>query len=213
MWNTEVKQPNLLGPTHQSPLIISPLFVYLGCLDFFQEGILSQEFASYRMSLKTIFVSNKRHIFHFAKWNADCYWLQEWDLKFVPNNLLTPDKTLFVRSKRQKIWILLLFLSYLQILPIIWKPQGEMSTDMMVIVGHMWGASDVCVIRFHDDWVLPSGMSLVSLCGRLPVSLFPLFLFGLHGPQRSLNYYTAIWTGGQTVKGCIWPKSPVCLQK
>lgn len=137
MWNTEVKQPNLLGPTHQSPLIISPLFVYLGCLGFFQEGILSQEFASNRMSLKTIFVSNKRHIFHFAKQNADCYWLQEWDLKFVKNNLLTPDKTSIVWSKRQKIWILLVFatLSYFQIFPVIWKPQGELSIDLMILIG------------------------------------------------------------------------------
>lgn len=53
------------------------------------------------------------------------------------------------------------------------------------------------VFCFHNDLLLPGGMSSVDMCGWLPTALFPLFLFGLCGPWRFLNCYGAIWIEGQ----------------
>lgn len=50
------------------------------------------------------------------------------------------------------------------------------------------------VFCFNSDLSPPGGMSSVKMCGRLPVALFPLFLFGLCGPWRRFLYcYGAIW--------------------
>jgi len=68
---------------------------------------------------------------------------------------------------------------------------------------------DHSVFCFHNDLLLPGGMSSVNMRAGLPIALFPLFLFGLCEPWRFPNCYRAIWSEGQAVFG----KRPHCASK